>query len=104
MKIDVFGRKLPFIPKSVFLRIFSNFSIEAEKLIFPTKWVVLVPRRLRKSLLILKYSLSILEICEVAFIGIPLKKLVQELLQDINFNSKEFGSSSLLPKQPILVL
>ena len=37
-----------FDQKLRFLLLFLNYSVEAEKLIFPTKWVVLAPKQLAK--------------------------------------------------------
>ena len=45
-----FGRKMPFLTKITYFDDFSNFSVEAEKLIFPAKWVVLAPKQFAKYL------------------------------------------------------
>ena len=46
--IDLFGRKMPFLTKITFSEKFSNFQVEAEKLIFQTKWVVFEPKQFAK--------------------------------------------------------
>ena len=57
-KIEFLGEML-FLTKNTSFENFSNFSVEAEKLIFPTKWVVLALEQLAKFLIKLKYCLSI---------------------------------------------
>ena len=68
VKIDFLGEKCHFFTKMYVFLNFSNFQVEAEKLIFQTKWVVFLHQNsLRNSILIkLKYCLSILEILDFA--------------------------------------
>ena len=48
-KIDFLGEKKPFLTKNyVFFENFSNFPVEAEKLIFQTKNVVFAPNQFAK--------------------------------------------------------
>ena len=49
VKIDFFGRKISFLTKkNTFFENFSNFQVEAEKLISQTKWVVFAPKQFAK--------------------------------------------------------
>ena len=41
---------MPFLTKKKIFDIFSNFSVEAEKLICPKKWVFLAPKQPLKFL------------------------------------------------------
>ena len=41
---------MPFLTKITFIENFSNFLVETEKLIFPTKWVALAPKEPAKYL------------------------------------------------------
>ena len=91
---------MPFLTKITFFENFSNFQVEAEKLIFQTNWVVLHQNSLLNSILIkLKYCLSILEILDFALLRYP-KKLVNKLLQNFHFNSKKCGRSFWCQNNP----
>ena len=39
---------MPFLTKNTFFEKFPNFQVEAEKLIFQTKWVVFAPKQFAK--------------------------------------------------------
>ena len=98
MKNDFVWENNAILTKNYVFEKFSNFQVEAEKLIFQTKWVVLHQNSLRNSILIkLKYCLSILEILDFALLRYP-KKLVNELLQDFHLTVRHlaevFGAKS----------
>ena len=48
VKIEFLGETSHFWPKITFFEKFSNFQVEAEKLIFQTKWVVFEPKQFAK--------------------------------------------------------
>ena len=63
---------MPFLTKNCVFENFSNFPVEAEKLIFQTKRVVLHQNSLRNSILIkLKYCLLILESLDFTLLRYP---------------------------------
>ena len=49
VKIDFLGEKCLFGPKITFFENCSIYPVEAEKLIFQTKWVVFAPKQFAKS-------------------------------------------------------
>ena len=57
---------MPFLTKNYVFENFSNFPVEAEKLMFQTKWVVFAPNQFAKFHIRLKYCLTISEILDFA--------------------------------------
>ena len=84
----------------VFLRIFLISKLNLRNSSFKQNGLFLHQNSLRNSILIkLMYCLSILEILDFALLRYP-KKAGKELLQDFNFNSKNFGRSFLCQNNP----
>ena len=48
VKIDFLGEKMPFLTKNYVFENFSNFPVEAEKLILQTQWVIFAPNQFAK--------------------------------------------------------